>query len=29
MAQGGGPDGTKAEAAIEAIAERIRQTAGA
>ena len=29
MAQGGGPDGTKAEAAIEAIAERIRQTTGA
>ena len=28
MAQGGGPDGTKAEAAIEAIAERIRQAAG-
>jgi alanyl-tRNA synthetase len=29
MAQGGGPDGSKAEAAIEAIAERIRQTVGA
>ncbi|MDK9697045.1 MAG: alanine--tRNA ligase [Siculibacillus sp.] len=29
MAQGGGPDGSKAEAAIEAIAEKIRQVVGA
>mgnify|MGYP001766079887 CR=1 FL=1 len=29
MAQGGGPDGSKAEAAIDAIAERIRQSVGA
>ena len=28
MAQGGGPDGSKAEAAIEAIAEKIRQVVG-